>query len=106
MRQVIFVGSPEGSSEESLARMDAAIAQIREAADALRAVLAEDRLNEMQAITASDYLPPKRDEPTEEYELWGVLTGGFGGNSEVHQTTPDEPCPPGLALYVKVGEKK
>ena len=42
MRQVIFVGSPEGSSDESLARLDAAIAQIREAADALRAALAED----------------------------------------------------------------
>lgn len=46
MRKVIFVGSPEGSSEESLARMDAAIQQIREAADALRAALAEDRLAE------------------------------------------------------------
>ena len=50
MRKVIFVGSTEGSSEESLARIDAAIAQIREAADALRAALAEDRLNEMQAL--------------------------------------------------------
>ncbi len=54
MRKVIFVGSPEGSSEESLARMDAAIQEIREAADALRAALAEDRLNEMQAAVVAE----------------------------------------------------
>jgi len=50
MRKVVFVGSPEGSSEESLARMDAAIQRIREAADALRAALAEDRLAEEKVL--------------------------------------------------------
>jgi hypothetical protein len=56
MRKVIFVGSPE-SSEESLARMDAAIQGIREAADALRAALAEDRLGEGERCpcTRCDY---------------------------------------------------
>jgi hypothetical protein len=64
MRKIIFVGSPEGSSEESLARIDEAIAQIREKADALRDALAEDRLNEMQALTESEY-------SQWEYELHG-----------------------------------
>ena len=49
MRKVIFVGSPEGSSEESLARMDAAIQEIREAADALRAALSKDKEKAIRA---------------------------------------------------------
>lgn len=49
MRKVIFVGSPEGSSEESLARTDEAIQKIREAADALRAALAEDKEKAIRA---------------------------------------------------------
>ena len=77
MRQVIFVGSPEGSSEESLAQMDEAIQKIREAADALRAALAEDRL--------ADYLPPKRDEQakgkgmTREEIIRMARAAGFSG---------------------------
>ena len=98
MRKVIFVGSPEGSSEESLARMDEAIKQIREAADALRAALAEDRL--------ADYLPPKRDEPTEDYKIWGVVTGGLGRRCVGHQINSGEIWPPGTALYVRLGGTK
>lgn len=48
MRKVIFVGS-QGSSEESLARMDEAIQKIREAADALRAALAKDKEKAIRA---------------------------------------------------------
>jgi hypothetical protein len=56
MRKIIFVGSPEGSSEESLARIDEAIAQIREKADALRDALAEDRRDEvLTALKAVAY---------------------------------------------------
>ena len=87
MRKIIFVGSPEGSSEESLARMDEAIQGIREAADALRAALAEDRL-------------------AEEYALWGVVVGGLGGRWPIQQINPGEIWPVGTALYVRTGEKK
>lgn len=86
------------------------------AMERLRDALAEDRLNEMQAITASDYLPPKRDaEPVALYvraeayeydywgdvELWGRVTGGPGGRWAVEQID-GRVWPDGMALYVRV----
>ena len=64
MRKIIFVASPEAASDESLARLDEAIRQIRERAETLFTRLAEDRLAEdrLAEDRLNEYLPPKRDE--------------------------------------------
>jgi hypothetical protein len=68
------------------------------AIDALRDALAEDRLDEMQALTESDYREP-------EYELWGIVTGGYGGRWPIQQANPNEIWPAGTALYVRRGQE-
>jgi hypothetical protein len=46
MRKVIFVGSPEASSAESLAQLDELMQDIKTKVEALRDALAEDRQKE------------------------------------------------------------
>ena len=64
--------------------------------DALRDALAEDRLNEMQRLTGSEYLAPQ-------YELWGRVTGGHGSRWPVEQFD-GRIWPDGTALYVKIAK--
>jgi hypothetical protein len=65
----------------------------------LRKALAEDRLDEMQALTESDYLEPQ-------YELWGRVIGASGGRWPVVGQFDGRIWPVGTALYVRVGKKK
>jgi hypothetical protein len=61
---------------------------------ALRDALADDRLDEMQSLTESEYREPH-------YELWGRVTGGHGGRWAFEQFD-SRVWPDGTALYVKV----
>lgn len=67
---------------------------LQEAMNALRDALADDRLDEMQSLTESEYREPH-------YELWGRVTGGHGGRWAFEQFD-SRVWPDGTALYVKV----
>jgi len=64
----------------------------------LEDALAEDRLDEMQALTESDY-------GEWEYELWGRVAGGPGSRWPVEQID-GRLWPLGTALYVRAEKKK
>jgi hypothetical protein len=64
----------------------------------LRDALAEDRLDEMQSLTESEYREP-------EYELWGRVAGGHGSRWPVEQFD-GRIWPVGTALYVQITRGK
>jgi hypothetical protein len=85
---------------------------------ALRDALAEDRLDEMQALTEIEYLPPKRDaEPVAlyvraddyEYDKWGyiemigTIDGTYGGRWMLSAFAKNASAvwPDGTAIYVR-----
>jgi len=73
--------------DEGVRGMDTAL-------DALRDALAEDRLNEMQSLTESEYREP-------EYQLVGRFTGTLSGRF-VFAPEDNKIWPVGTALYARV----
>jgi len=80
------------------------IAALREA---IRETLREEALNEMQALTSSEYQELAALTKTHreldaalDYELWGIIQGSPGGRWVASQLDPVKIYPIGTALYV------